>query len=57
MHSGKNDCPECGKKKFKITILNDNYPNQDNEVIHCPYCYKAVGYIRTSGIVESDKIY
>ena len=44
-------------KKFKITILNDNYPNQDNEVIHCPYCYKAVGYIRTSGIVESDKIY
>ncbi|WP_208458473.1 hypothetical protein [Burkholderia vietnamiensis] len=55
MHGGKNNCPECGEE-FEVTIWGDDYPNQENEVIHCPYCSKTVGYVRTSGIVDSNKI-
>ena len=55
MSGGINTCPKCNSD-FKVSILNDNFPNRENELVDCPYCPNIVGYIRTSGIVKTSKI-
>lgn len=52
--SGENECSKCNEI-YLVSVLDDNYPNRDNEYIYCPYCKNHDGYVRTSGYIDVQK--